>query len=88
MFKVETVVRLDGAIEQILQMLLHRGYYKTKAEAIRAGILELGKEYALVGSPEADLVIKRIEEMKAEVKEGKKKIIPFDEVAKKIGAKS
>ena len=33
-------VALDGMVEKIVETLLERGYYKTKAEAIRAGILE------------------------------------------------
>ena len=84
---METVVRLEGAVEQILKKLVRAGYYKTKAEAIRAGILELGREYSLVGRGQAALVAKRIEEMKAEVKAGRKRLISIDEVAKKEGVK-
>ena len=43
-------VRLRGVPEDILDTLINQGYYKTKSEAIRAGILELGKEYALLKS--------------------------------------
>jgi len=43
-------VRLGGVPEDILNTLISNGYYKTKSEAIRAGILELGKGYALIGS--------------------------------------
>ncbi|MEM3556173.1 MAG: hypothetical protein QXF56_05625 [Candidatus Micrarchaeia archaeon] len=84
---METVVRLEGAVEKVLERLVKEGYYKTKAEAIRAGILELGREYALIGGREASLVSRRIAEMDAEVKAGRKKLIPISEVAKKAGVK-
>ncbi len=42
---MDTVVRLDGAVEQALENLLEAGYFKTRAEAIRAGILSVAKEY-------------------------------------------
>lgn len=84
---METVVRLEGVVEKVLERLITEGYYKTKAEAIRAGILELGREYALIGGREAHLVSKRIEEMEEEVKAGRKKLVPIAEVAKKAGVK-
>lgn len=84
---METVVRLEGVVENVLERLIEEGYYKTKAEAIRAGILELGREYALIGGREASLVSRRIEEMEEELKTGKKKLIPVEEVAKKSGVK-
>ncbi len=45
----QTLVRLEKAHEKIVRGLLDSGLYKTKSEAIRAGILELGKQYRLVG---------------------------------------
>ena len=47
----ELLVRLKGAPEEVLESLVEEGFFGTKSEAIRAGILELGKEYNLVGSP-------------------------------------
>ncbi len=47
----EILVRLEGIPEEILEKLMKEGYYKTKTEAIRAAVIELGKEYGLVGSP-------------------------------------
>ena len=47
----ELLVRLKGAPEEVLESLVEEGFFSTKSEAIRAGILELGKEYNLVGSP-------------------------------------
>jgi Arc/MetJ-type ribon-helix-helix transcriptional regulator len=42
---METVVRLEGAVESALESLIAQGFFKTRAEAIRAGILSLAKEY-------------------------------------------
>lgn len=84
---METVVRIEGAVENVLERLIEEGYYKTKAEAIRAGILELGREYALIGGREASLVSRKIDEMEEEVKSGRKKLIPLNEVARKAGVK-
>jgi len=44
----EVLLRLHGVTEKILELLIRKGYYKTRSEAIRAGILELGKEYAII----------------------------------------
>jgi len=84
---METVVRLDGAVEHVLMNLVKKGYYKTKAEAIRAGILELGREYSIIGGREARLVSRRIKEMEEEVKQGKKKLYKLEEVAREAGVK-
>ena len=47
----ELLVRLKGAPEEVLESLVEEGFFGTKSEAIRAGILELGKEYNIIGSP-------------------------------------
>ena len=39
------LVRLRGAPEKVLDQLINEGYFTTKSEVVRAGILELGKEY-------------------------------------------
>jgi len=52
---VETIVRLDGIVEDILNELVETGYFKTKTEAFRAGILELGKEYHIIDELKSDL---------------------------------
>ena len=84
---METVVRIEGAVELVLDRLLEEGYYKTKAEAIRAGILELGKEYSLIGEEEAYLVSKKIKKMRAGVKAGKKKLFSIEQIAKEAGVR-
>ncbi|MBI5159325.1 hypothetical protein HY992_04350 [Candidatus Micrarchaeota archaeon] len=51
---METVVRLSGVVETILGELVQRGFFKTKSEAIRAGVLGLGKEYHLLEELQSD----------------------------------
>ena len=45
----DILVRLKGVPEEVLFALVQKGYYKTKSEAIRAGLLELGRQYELLG---------------------------------------
>jgi len=52
---METMVRFSGIVEEILAELVEAGYFKTRAEALRAGILELGKEYHVLEELRADL---------------------------------
>ena len=80
---MEAVVRFDGAVALILEKLVDMGYFKTKSEAIRAGVLELGKEYNVLKSPrelEAELVIRKVEQIDKEIDEGKRKVYTLDEV--------
>lgn len=80
---METVVRMDGAVALVLEKLVEKGYYRTKSEAIRAGILELGREYGLAQDPrelEAELVIRKMEKIDREIDEGKRKTYPLEAV--------
>ncbi len=82
--EVEMLVRMDGAVELILKRLLDLGYYKTKSEAIRAGILRLGREHEISGR-EARLVARKIRRLDEEAKKSGTKMIPFEKVLKKYG---
>ncbi len=84
---METVVRLEGAVENIVQRLLAQGYYKTKAEVIRAGILELGREYRLIGFSSDQLAVRKMAKIDAEIDAGKRKLTPLSELMKKYGVK-
>ncbi|MFH1200562.1 MAG: hypothetical protein V1708_05845 [Candidatus Micrarchaeota archaeon] len=81
---MEMVVRMEGMVESVLNKLVDKGYYKTKSEALRAGILELGKEYALVGD-EDYMVSRKLERLERQAAQGKLKFTPIDEIAKKYG---
>ena len=61
-------MRLNGIVEDILNELVEAGYYKTKTEAFRAGILELGKEYGVIDELKADLA--HAKEIDRQIKSG------------------
>ena len=86
---MELVVRMSGAVEIVLEKLVQRGYYKTKSEALRAGVLKLGGEYHLFEDQEVEdaLVVRKIQQMEKEVQEGKRKLIPARDVFKNAGLK-
>lgn len=87
---METVVRTDGVVALMLDKLVEKGYFRTKTEAFRAGILELSHKYGLAQDPkelEADLVIRKIEKIDREIDEGKRKLVSWDEVKRKMREK-
>jgi Arc/MetJ-type ribon-helix-helix transcriptional regulator len=47
MVEEKLLVRLSGATAEVLNELVRRGYFATKSEAIRAGILRLGENFGL-----------------------------------------
>ncbi len=73
----ETLVRLEGAPEIVLEKLTGLGIFKTKTEAIRAAILDLGKDYKVFNSLqelEAELVARKLQ---IEEKEMRRKGIKY-----------
>ncbi len=84
----ETLLRLKPAQEFILEKLIEVGIFKTRSEAIRAGILELGKEYGVFKSVrelEDALVVRKMQKISQEIQEGKIKLFSKEEVRKKYG---
>ena len=82
----ETLVRLGDAQEVVLQRLTKAGVFKTKSEAIRAGIMGLSKEYDdyLVIKPITDeRAIRKMQKISDEVKQGKRRVFTEEEVRKK-----
>jgi Arc/MetJ-type ribon-helix-helix transcriptional regulator len=77
--------------EVILGALLTKGYFKTKAEVIRAGILALGEKYGFDASNpkelELNLVALKIKQMDEKMKKSKKKFETLAEVKKRYGFK-
>ncbi|GEM_PF-1251888 len=55
----QTLVRLEKAQETVIANLRQNGYFKTKSEAIRAGIMEIGRHYNIVAVHD-DMVIKQV----------------------------
>lgn len=47
MVEEKLLVRLSGAAADVLNELVRRGYFATKSEAIRVGVLRLGENFGL-----------------------------------------
>ena len=45
MVEEKLLVRLSGVVADVLNELVRRGYFATKSEAIRMGILRLGENF-------------------------------------------
>lgn len=84
---MQSLVRFDGVVEQTLNRLIKEGYYKTKAEALRAGILELADHYGLLPNQKYvdRLVSAKMDRIDAEIKSGKRKLVPLDVSLKQAG---
>ncbi|PIN98485.1 MAG: hypothetical protein COT90_04080 [Candidatus Diapherotrites archaeon CG10_big_fil_rev_8_21_14_0_10_31_34] len=86
----ETLVRFEGAQELIMDKLVETGVYKTRSEAIRAGIIGLGKEYEVFKSIqdlEDELAVRKMQKISDEIKQGKRRVFSKKEVMKKYGFK-
>ncbi len=81
---METVAKFSGISEYVLEKLVTMGYFQTRTEALRAGILELGKEYKLLDNPRAledEMVLGKIMREKERYKNAT--LTPLDEMRKK-----
>ncbi len=86
----ESLVRFEGAQELILEKLTKNGFYKTRSEAIRAGVLELAHKHRVFESAkelEAELVVRKMKKISEEIKAGKRKVFSEAEVKAKHGFK-
>lgn len=86
----ETLVRLEGAQEIILNRLTSLGLFKTRSEIIRAGILGLGKEYHVfknIKELEDELAARKMKKLSEEIKQGKRKVFTEKQVKEKYGFK-
>jgi len=82
----ETLVRFEGVQEVILDRLTSLGVFKTRSEAIRAGLLELGKEYKVfesVADLEDELAVRKMAKISNEIKAGKRKVFSEAQVKKR-----
>ncbi|MCR4335872.1 MAG: hypothetical protein NUV57_05035 [archaeon] len=85
-----TLVRLEGAQEVIVDRLTKTGVYKNRSEVIRAGVLELGEKYKVfknLKDIEDELAVKKMEKISKGIKEGKIKVLSEQDVKKKYGFK-
>lgn len=68
-------MHFDGFVEQIIEKLLEKGIAKTKAEALRLGLLELNDKYGLVGmDPELREDLIEIDRIERDIKSGKERV--------------
>ena len=83
---METLIKMEGIPENVLNLLIDKGYFKTKTETIRAGILALGEKYGILSNPEElelGLVALRIKKEEAHLKAKGRKFLTESEVKKK-----
>ena len=52
MAETKVLVKLKGVPANVLSKLVQKGYYRTKSEALRAGIIRLGQEFGIVSPTE------------------------------------
>ncbi len=68
-------MHFEGFMEEIIERLLEQGIAKTKAEALRLGLLELNDKYQLVGiDKELKADILEINRIDRDIKTGKEKV--------------
>lgn len=86
----EVLVRFGGLQELVIAKLQELGIFKTRSEAIRAGILQLGKEYNLfrnMSDIEDELAARKMEKISVEIKHGRRKIFTELQIKKKYNLK-
>ena len=74
----DVLVRLRGMPDRVLNKLVESGIFETKSEAIRVGIIALGKELGLL--TEDDLVARKLEHLEAKRRSGRLKTISWEEI--------
>ena len=86
----ETLVRFEDAQEHIIEKLTALGIFKTRSEAIRAGILELGRFYGVfknVKELEDELAVRKMSKISKELKTGRRRLLTEKEVKRKYALK-
>jgi len=87
---METLIKMEGMPEKVLIALLHKGYFKTKTEAMRAGILALGEKHKVleeIREQELETVAQKLLKEEKNMRKKGLKFITNDEVKKKYGFK-
>ncbi|MEK6953997.1 MAG: hypothetical protein AABX01_03245 [Candidatus Micrarchaeota archaeon] len=85
---METVAKFEGVTEYLLEKMVAMGYFQTRTEALRAGILQLGKEFHILKSGtelEDELAIKKIGRVEEDIRKGKRKLHSLEDVMKEEG---
>ncbi len=84
---MQSVVRFEGVVDKLLTQMIKQGYYKTKTEALRAGVLELADRYGLLPHQRHadEMASRKMDKIDAEIKAGKRKLISLDDTLKQAG---
>ncbi len=73
-------VSISGVADQILEQMIKLGFAKTKSEAIRYAILRFGEEMGLID--EQMLVKRKLDRIDREIKEGRRRVLSYEEALK------
>ncbi|PIN84818.1 MAG: hypothetical protein COV47_05365 [Candidatus Diapherotrites archaeon CG11_big_fil_rev_8_21_14_0_20_37_9] len=80
---MRTTLQFEGVPEVILDKAVELGLARSKTDAIRMGIFALNKEYNLIKDIELEMVGRKIEKEKREMKAKGQKYIGLDEAMSK-----
>jgi len=69
---MDLLVQLTDVPQGVLEYVLRKGYYKTKAEAVRAALINMGRDYNILDK-EDFLLGEKLEKLEAKRKQGKLK---------------
>ncbi|MFH0817978.1 MAG: hypothetical protein V1909_05080 [Candidatus Micrarchaeota archaeon] len=82
---MHSVMKFEGLIDQILNEAVRQGLAKTKAEALRLGVVELNNKYELIQSRnEEEEDIDYIRRARKEIATGKLKLHSEKELKKAL----
>lgn len=65
---MRTTISMDGAVELVLDKAVKLGLARSKTDALRMGVFALNKEFHIVKDFELEMVGRKIEAEKAEMK--------------------
>ena len=80
---MRTTVEIKGLPDRILEKAVEVGLARSKTDALRLGVLAMNREYNLVKDLELELVGRKIEKERAEMKRKGKKYISKNEALAK-----
>ena len=80
---MRTTLQFEGVPEVILNKAVELGLARSKTDAIRMGIFALNKEYNIVKDIELEMVGRKIQKEKGEMKAKGQKYVNLDEAMEK-----
>lgn len=80
---MRTTLQFEGVPEVILDKAVELGLARSKTDAIRMGIFALNKEYNIIKDIELEMVGRKIQKEKAEMRAKNQKYVDLDEAIEK-----